>query len=1132
MSIYSYINTDIQQLIEQLKTDIEKHQSNLWEPIYIVIPNYNIKNFLNLYLSKKMNIVANIRYLFWDQLSVHYLKEVHNLSVEIQSPQITMLQCMEQIHLLLKNNNGYLQTLHHYLKYTDPGIQQREIYNLSNLLLDIYQDIHIHRPDILEVWQQKFSSNNYLYPKQKSIEYIQRTIYQKLFNTANSSKTHLTFVTKSHLLHYVNNIFLKNSPKSLLKNLFIFPITTLSVGYISLLDKISNTYQVFLYQLKQPLLKDEIGNKEISYTRVSFKTSQLIELVCKSSPIIESTSSSPDQNKKPNNLLFQIQNYTLGKQENVKITEPILKESSFILLETNNQFYEIQSIYNSILIQTQDKTVLYHDIAILTYNLDTYLPIIQEVFEHQYLKIPYVCLEPQIKSSQIFNFITDYLLLISMTWNQTTFLKLLSNPIVQTSLSLATQNISHIQQCLKSTHTIYESSEKEKNQHSFSFFLKRLVLSQIYMSDFNNTLFDEPFNGSVDGYIPYSNLYLQSQEFYNLFIEILRRLLHSHKILNSKISHSKIYLIEQDLNYFCSFSSLNENEKVCFKKIENNLSILREEEKKRVIYIEEIQVFIEEMCQNYKLAPSRKNLMGGIIVGSLESLYQVPFDTLYIVGMHEKSLSSSQETLFHLNQKFSSKENSQTDIAKLSKVERIDLLQSFILYAIQQTQKRVILSYSKYDHKENILLKAPIINDLKNIIQKTSNYIPECILAIEIKKEESIFQEFLFQEIPEYLIQQNQVLPKEFLLKLHLSKTSNFKTDNKNHFIDSTLEFRDIKEYTLSPLKYLLKDFSKKTEIEYYEKIYYISLDLEGFEIPIKHVIQIMIDTIQSISLNPKNSIFLTRTMYKKFFQILKKLRLQSKIPCTTTMFQIARKQFLSWCSQAYKKLNLLISNLEDDTQKHFYASFSFLSNSKKYSYYKYQNNNIKFDEPYIYYSKNFETIHLSNIIFINKLTSVKELFQAGILSALQQYALQHSSLHNKDIKKIQFNQIIINKDLTSPNKVIAFYQGDFLYPLSQDETDILEKLHEHMMDGSCIYFDLEQLRLTSTEASESIFKNHINQKTFHTQKTTYNMINYFLQQHHNFFTDELTTHQKFSHKFKNIMEHRFRKNSWIEISK
>lgn len=753
--IQLYLANHLEDLLEQLIQNIEKEQKQLrnpYEPINIIVPNPNIKYWLKQKIAEHQNICINYNFFYFEEgiqkiINILYknLKIQENDALNLEEQKIDPDFLSLIIYEILQKKEKELKYFSSFLKEHKnyPG----NIYSLSSKLAELYFKYYFHNQELINNLKSEHLTHeiedelNQYNEVIKDIFFDEQLIYKeihkkiKTINTQNETQ----FVLFFEYFHEILKTFHQFKDQLEPIPIFIFAFQFNNVFYFKLLHELKHIlniyyYQCILYDYHNP--KYIKKSQEISYTNVElFK--EIVNINEKDIVYIPSktkTSSSLSQFQKQ----FIEGNLNEPIIDNLKEHEPSIK-----LIKATDKRSEIKAIIQDIQEQLSRNPYLkLNEIAILSPVLKEYFPLLKGFLD--YLKIPYNIQDPSIiEISYLPDAIKTVCQILDELQNQkilfkrTQILKVLENPLFQSTHKFTSSDVIIITKIIDSLNIYYESNNDY--YHSWYVALKRIRSSKIsdeiltlnqnngdlYISPFENIeMSQEILEKMHQSIISFMDDILQINEFFrDDTINLETKYKHFEEII---IKHFNVFQYPDPYNI----------EKRAYNEFQKVLSLLK------YFHIPpEGNFLLMYFSLSFEKLKGKINeyLFHGINISSLFPLRPIPFKRIYIVGLNQEYFPGKE-----IHQNYNLILLFLKDKRYKNNILTIQDQNLFLFYEILlSTREALVLSYRNMSLEEKKeLYPAFIYTEIEQYIQKhissVENYILEIPLTIKLK-ENKIF---------------------------------------------------------------------------------------------------------------------------------------------------------------------------------------------------------------------------------------------------------------------------------------------------------------------------------------------------------------------------------------------------------
>ncbi|TGN12021.1 exodeoxyribonuclease V subunit gamma [Leptospira ilyithenensis] len=684
---------------------------NLWEerkkyPLKaptVVIPNLNMRRWLDLNLAKIGGLSTLVRYQFLERFFEEYYlgragKEYDPLVRTFPGPEKIQKKILSYlIQNKEKKEFGFLSS---YLTNIP------RVFSLSSKLALLFRDYELNRSGWIEDWAKEnrieipsVSKKKSELPNDNDYLRMEKRVYQDIFLDPSLSEENL-----QSSIHF----FLKEAKKKKenfvneFSSVHLFCLSNLADTYLGILESISEAddFPVYIYQFHNGLShipKDSLI--PVTWSRPQVQTYSRIRNMRKTSQ----KDISPKQTY-PEGL------GALRKLLSGQLKEPYTsseysstKDFSVRFWNAPSVFREMEAVANDILYQlNQNPELSYVDFAILLTDIKTYRPTVEWVFDGGLLiqssetaepirkKIPYSLTD--IKASD-----SSYLYQGCMVfWDlcsgvgitKDTFLSLLHNPLFLSKSNIDNETLLRLEELIELTGVQYEEKGREEEGFQISSGLRRIRLSSVLDSDSSWDNYGEMLLSMESEEDPVVlteiwELVFQTRNRLRLILE--KRNWGREEFLAVREILESLFDLSPDsgeVNLFHSFlESLSEWEGLEKLSETDGIQFLR---------------FVTE--QAFDKIPYRKGdyLTGGVTISLLQPMRPIPFKHVYILGLGEGKFPGSKDL---------SPLNLRKDVPEDWDINRKEVGESLFWESLHSADESITLSYVGKNIQEDKLFE-------------------------------------------------------------------------------------------------------------------------------------------------------------------------------------------------------------------------------------------------------------------------------------------------------------------------------------------------------------------------------------------------------------------------------------------
>ncbi len=593
------INTSIHTdgLAARLAANVqnELRKKNPFEPVTIIMPNRNLREYLRLYLAQSHGIAAN--YLFY------FLEESFGkLPV---AGELTWPSALEQKLYALS-----------FLKGRAEKVVEPELYYRAGEIQGLLRDYELHRPEIIEGWKSgKIFSTGSLAEE----EALQKDVYFIL------DKNDLTlFRYRERLMQALQGV---NSPES---HIHIVAPSVFSRFHLDLIAKLSRHFSVHLYQLTfgNPAEGYRIHPDFEKWITPQKRSFQLLENLVQNNSLSVNYHHS-ETGSYENDALHSLRLAISGKGVPSFVKEDVVRWFS-----TSGPQRSFEYIYDDISQRLkEDETLRIDQSAVLSPAMAKSFSIAQSVFDSAEIPLPFNLSDAGAAlRSRFADAVTDILSLSGSAWEYSRAFRLIENPVFYSGRDITSEEIPALHDLLASVNLRRDSNSPVGRFVSWKSALGRLRLGRL-LASIDAADYKEIYPVSVgkdeEKYIAFASW------FYEEFAPSVNRL----QTTENPVSELKALVTE-----FLATGEDMPQERYVRESFLRSLTIL--ENALAVLglsfSLDDLRSWLRE--QSSTLYYRRGSyLSGGINLSSMLTMRPVPFRVLYLIDLNEGSFPPSQE---------------------------------------------------------------------------------------------------------------------------------------------------------------------------------------------------------------------------------------------------------------------------------------------------------------------------------------------------------------------------------------------------------------------------------------------------------------------------------------------------------
>ncbi|AAO27115.1 exodeoxyribonuclease V gamma chain [Buchnera aphidicola str. Bp (Baizongia pistaciae)] len=638
-----------------------------------IVNNKETEQWIKIFIAKKYKVCTNIKFFKLKHFILNILKQ--------NTPKLYSKSEFSKYSIMWKIIN--IPDIQHLLtKIVSKNNTYSTLFKIASSISNLFQLYLKYRPDYIKKWEQKSNI-----PKTRLKQKWQQIIWMRIIKyTKDANKP---------ILHFSNLLY--DSIKKMQRNnfintklpvrIFIFNITPITPQYAIFLKSISkycsvhffyatasyNDKQMFStsfikFKQTQEISNNQLlsllhsKNKNIIYHEIenfqkntkfqsywiTYEYEQMLFL-----SLIKDKTINLNFKIKQNSLLQYLQNKILNlhsiqkknnEQENNKIL--ILKtDKSLSIHSCHTLIREIEVLHNNLLnILNDNNDILFQDVLVISKNLDTYIPYINQIFNSASSKnfIPFSINYKNIKNIEFYKTILELIDLPNIELNINKITNLLNIPTLLKKVQINEQEIPILLQIINQTEIQWENDNILSNDWLSNDITKcwEHGLQRIFLGQIINNI-DYKFWENIVPYNEFSTLY------YNIFNKLISliSLLNKWKKILSKpkfLSHWDITFKKLLNDFFTDHEQKQPEAKLIIKKWTEIIhSGMQEKYTKKI----SITLLKNELCNSVSYISQSNYLFSGKITFCNNfTLTNIPFKIIYLIGLNDNISSNTHES--------------------------------------------------------------------------------------------------------------------------------------------------------------------------------------------------------------------------------------------------------------------------------------------------------------------------------------------------------------------------------------------------------------------------------------------------------------------------------------------------------
>ena len=413
----------VKELAEDIRGDFVAGRIDLFRSASVVVPNINLSRWINLQLAENLEIAAGIEYQFlenslWKALTCYNTSEKY---IRLDAPTLQQL-IFSLLSTPFLRNDPLMVPMWLYIGDMDkktgdwPADAQRRGWQLADKVSRLFLEYECQRIEMTNGWLngQIFAVAT-INPLMQG---WQMRLYQEIFASGGwrdqKLPKHLT------LAQFAEKINFDETPADG-RPIYIFDLAHTSPFHLDLLCKIAEQRKVILYQCMPANART--GNNELQ-TLWGKSARQMLTMISQRDTEEKVLPSAPP---------------TVAPTV-LKVVQRAIDDNNYILKLPQDKSLqvwgcpglhrEVESVYQNILARVDDDPALrLTDFAVMVTDVDSYLPILHEVFTRNGRLIPYNLVDA--KASRISQYsaaVTALFNLIGSSFSRKDIFTLITNP--------------------------------------------------------------------------------------------------------------------------------------------------------------------------------------------------------------------------------------------------------------------------------------------------------------------------------------------------------------------------------------------------------------------------------------------------------------------------------------------------------------------------------------------------------------------------------------------------------------------------------------------------------------------------------------------------------------------------------
>jgi len=493
MALRLQTSNSLAQLAESLCNDLQSRDNGVFKPNYMVTQTEGMNNWLKFYISDKLGIAANNRFLKPNDLIQKVFQILGGKNIQPLSPES---QCWLLYKLLAEEDFiKRFESVSSYYTLDEPDKDLKRM-ALAEKVADLFDQYQIYRPEMVKKWNDSSLISSLTIDWQ---EYLWIKAKQLTGDRLPDKTTVVDFIIKELKNPAQQALLISQIPA-----VYIFGLSVTTAFHIQLFHEIGNYIDLTFY-LQNPvsgqywfedksektiafmkkkglLEKDEtsIGNVLLtSWGKVIQNTFWLLfqyELFLNAYD--ELTFIEPPAGKLLNTIQGDIFD-NKSNDERDSLTIEAIKDGSVTINSCYTPAREVEALYNYLvhLVDKQKKKLSPRDIVVMVSDIDTYAPYIKAIFNNAPYKFPYTIADESFTANDsIAGALTSILSINNLNFKAEDVLQLLDSGYIRNRFSLT--NIAGIRKVVDQANIRFGvdgNQEDESVYVSWKYGLQRII---------------------------------------------------------------------------------------------------------------------------------------------------------------------------------------------------------------------------------------------------------------------------------------------------------------------------------------------------------------------------------------------------------------------------------------------------------------------------------------------------------------------------------------------------------------------------------------------------------------------------------------------------------------------------------
>lgn len=405
MGLFFHYADSVDSMKSLLFDELYKDDEDIFIPQRIIVPNINVKRWLQLEIAEKNGICANLDLSYLEKTLIDLLDECSNEKSDYQkyiflgdNDRQIDLQLMVLSVLENGKNDINMQPVYRYLgENTERKDTQTRLWQLAEKLAYYFREYEYQRSQMIDAWR---NNKTFFGNEKKSVvkmEQCQRAIYRKIFCdddclTKKYGKDKIYTTLPIYAENKLRKIDLQPQPENR-KKIFIFGLSQISAFHFKLIVHLQKYYDFHIFQqnffaafrneheiawndMEIDLQKSEPNELVRCWGKTFSENFKVFNEACRNTKV--SAEYRISEADKPKTILDRLKLSIINKEEPKQNIQP---DCSLQIFGSPSLRREAETVVDSIIANLKaDPTLSQTDIAILVPDMDVYQQHLRNVF--------------------------------------------------------------------------------------------------------------------------------------------------------------------------------------------------------------------------------------------------------------------------------------------------------------------------------------------------------------------------------------------------------------------------------------------------------------------------------------------------------------------------------------------------------------------------------------------------------------------------------------------------------------------------------------------------------------------------------------------------------------------------------